>query len=422
MRKILLLTALAVFTTGPIMYAQEQERSDDYNKWSLEAGVGMPIVGTNFEPGYHYKNNVLGAYTFGVRKMFNNRFGARLNFGYHTMEANSYSLPFESNYVTGTLEGVANLGALLNFGSWTKTFGALFHVGAGYTLLYGKEPVKADGFNDMDQIWAVTGGIRPQVRLGNRVSLFADYSLFGAMRMHKTWDAVGTTDQKGLNGTFSRVTAGLTLYLGKHDRHADWVYDSGIDDDRFAALEARVAKIETDLLDSDGDGVPDYLDQEPNTPAGMYVDTKGRSLDKNNNNIPDFMEDALDARYALKGEGGDGMIIKQLIDSGLINVYFPFDSTKPHSYSTHAINYVIQFLNDNPDMTVELVGYADEIGNTSYNQRLSERRAKLVHDILLGSGISSNRLSYRGAGEDNSVDKNNAYARQLMRRVIFELK
>lgn len=419
MKKLLL---LATLIAGSFLYAQEEEYTQEYNKWSLEASAGMPIVGTNFEANHHYKNNMLGAYTFGVRKMFNNRFGARLNFGYHTLESNSYSLPFKSNYVTGSLEGVANMGALLNFDTWTKSFGVLFHVGAGYSLLYGKEPVKADGFSDMDQIWNVTGGITPQIRLGNRVALNADFSLIGAMRMHKTWDAVGTTEQRGLNGTFGRVTAGLTVYLGKHDVHADWVYNTPVSEDKFAALEARVAKIETDLIDSDGDGVPDYIDEEPNTPAGMLVDTKGRSLDRNNNNIPDFMEDALDARYALKGEGGDGLVIKQLIDSGLINVYFPFDSTKPHSYSTHAINYVIQFLNDNPNMNVELVGYADEIGNTAYNQKLSERRAKLVHDILLASGISSDRLSYRGAGEDASVDKNNPYARQLMRRVIFELK
>lgn len=419
MKKLLLLAALV---GGSYLYAQEKN-TEEYNKWSLEASAGMPIVGTNFSPNYHYKNNIVGAYTFGVRKMFNNRFGARLNFGYHTLEASSYSQPFESNYMTGTLEGVANLGSILNFDTWTKNFGALFHLGAGYSLLGGKEPVKINKITEMDQIWTVSGGITPQVRLGNRVALFADYSLIGAMRMHRTWDAVGKSDHRGLNGTFSRVTVGLNVYLGKHDVHADWVYNSPVGEDKFADLEARVAKIEADMLDSDGDGVPDYLDQEPNTPAGVYVDTKGRTLDKNSNNIPDFMEAGLDAKYALKGDGtGEGMVIKQLIDSGLINVYFPFDSTKPHSYSTHAINYVIQFLNDNPEVNVALVGYADVLGNSQYNQKLSERRAKLVHDILLASGISADRLSYRGEGVDDSVDKNNSYARQMVRRVIFELK
>jgi OOP family OmpA-OmpF porin len=45
--------------------------------------------------------------------------------------------------------------------------------------------------------------------------------------------------------------------------------------------------IENKMLDSDKDGVADYLDEEQNTPAGAMVDTKGRSIDKNNNNVPD---------------------------------------------------------------------------------------------------------------------------------------
>ena len=31
--------------------------------------------------------------------------------------------------------------------------------------------------------------------------------------------------------------------------------------------------------DSDGDGVPDSIDEEPNTPKGVKVDSKGRALD-----------------------------------------------------------------------------------------------------------------------------------------------
>lgn len=419
MRKLLLLTALIA---GSCLYAQDtdEDKKDGYNKWSLEASVGMPIVGTNFAKDHHYKNNTVGSYQFGVRYMMNNRFGLKMNFGYNTLDNTVYSSPFKSEYITGTLEGVANMGALLKFDSWTKSINVLMHLGAGYSLLRSKEPVDMGGLGD--QIWAVTAGVTPQVKLSDRVVLTADYSLIGAMRMHKTWDGTGTTNRRGFNGKFSTVTAGLTVYLGKHDVHADWVRDEGVTEDDFSDLEARVAKIETDLLDSDDDGVADYLDQEPNTAVGAYVDTKGRTLDKNNNNIPDYMEEALDARYALKGEAGDGMFVKQLIDSGLINVYFPFDSTKPHSYSTHSMNYVIQFLNDNPDKNVELVGYADEIGNVNYNERLSERRAKVVHDVLLASGISANRLSYRGAGEDASVDKNSEVARRMMRRVIFELK
>jgi len=45
----------------------------------------------------------------------------------------------------------------------------------------------------------------------------------------------------------------------------------------------------------------------------------------------------------------------------------------------------------------------------------------MVYDVLVASGVSSNRLSHRGNGEDTSVDKNSEQARQLVRRVTFKL-
>jgi len=43
-------------------------------------------------------------------------------------------------------------------------------------------------------------------------------------------------------------------------------------------------------LDSDGDGVPDYLDQCPNTPAGVTVDAKGCPLDSDGDGVPDYLD------------------------------------------------------------------------------------------------------------------------------------
>ncbi|MEP0479671.1 MAG: OmpA family protein, partial [Nonlabens sp.] len=55
------------------------------------------------------------------------------------------------------------------------------------------------------------------------------------------------------------------------------------------------------------------------------------------------------------------------------------------------------------------------------NKNLSERRAKMVNDVLTAAGIDASRLSHNGDGEDASVDKNSAEARQLVRRVTFRV-
>ena len=43
-------------------------------------------------------------------------------------------------------------------------------------------------------------------------------------------------------------------------------------------------------VDSDGDGVPDYLDKCPGTPAGIKVDIDGCPLDSTGNGVPDYLD------------------------------------------------------------------------------------------------------------------------------------
>jgi OOP family OmpA-OmpF porin len=113
---------------------------------------------------------------------------------------------------------------------------------------------------------------------------------------------------------------------------------------------------------------------------------------------------------------------KKAINEGYVNTYFAFDSAKPLGYSSSAINYVANFLTRNPGVNVEIKGYADELGPEDYNMKLSERRAKAVYEVLVAAGVDASRLSYKGYGEDTSVDKASDNARQLARRVSFEVK
>ena len=74
---------------------------------------------------------------------------------------------------------------------------------------------------------------------------------------------------------------------------------------------------------------------------------------------------------------------------------------------------------DNPTVTADLIGYADETGSETRNMELSQNRAKRVYDVLIAVGISPSRLSYYGGGEDKSVTEN---ARQFARKVTFKIK
>ncbi|MDR2084224.1 MAG: OmpA family protein [Bacteroidales bacterium] len=47
-------------------------------------------------------------------------------------------------------------------------------------------------------------------------------------------------------------------------------------------------------LDTDGDGVPDYLDECPDTPQGVRVDAKGCPIDTDGDGVPDYLDECPD--------------------------------------------------------------------------------------------------------------------------------
>jgi outer membrane protein OmpA-like peptidoglycan-associated protein len=86
--------------------------------------------------------------------------------------------------------------------------------------------------------------------------------------------------------------------------------------------------------------------------------------------------------------------------------------------ATTTLDKLVAFLNQYPDRTVLIEGYADSVGDGPYNQRLSERRADSVKSYLIGQGIGSRRLSASGMGESDPVGDNDSQSgRQQNRRV-----
>ncbi len=394
-----------------------------YNKWSIDINGGLTKPATPMSQGY--TGDTFFGFVHadaGVRYMFNNKFGLKADFGYDYMKSGEDSDYFRTKHYRASLQGVANLGRIMNFEEWTRTLGLQAHAGAGYSWM---EPGKdlASNIYDKDEMGHVIVGLTGQVKLGNRVALNADFSMINTIRQNVTFDGGNFIDanDRGFNGTFYNATLGLSFYLGKNAQHADWYANDGLTN-RVEALENRVTDIENKMVDSDNDGVADYLDLEPNTPAGNMVDTKGRSIDLNKNGIPDSYEDYFDSRYAKKGDtfsSADSNTAADLINQGYVAVYFDFDKSAPKN--AEATNFLVTYLRSNPNANVEVNGFADSVGNPSYNQRLSEKRAKNVAKILEQSGISSSRIKVVANGEDSSFDGKNKTTSKFARRVTFKV-
>ena len=416
MKKNLLLAAM--LTLGVATYAQEETTSVDYNRFSIEANGGFSKANNPFATGYYTDIAPLHV-DLGVRYMFNTKFGLRLQAGYDDMKGNSESVDFKTNYKNINLQGVVNVGRLLEFETWTKTLNVQFHTGLGYGIADG------DKFNDSDDSVSFIVGLTGQVRLSDRFALNADFSMYNLTGLDgHTWDgSTGNPEVRGFDATLYNASIGIAYYLGKNDKHADWSYESARENEKLQALENRIGDLEAMLVDSDKDGVPDYLDTENNTTAGTVVDTKGRAIDKNNNGIPDDLETYIDQRINNgSGEAVDAAVVEKLINEGYIAVFFDFNKTTPTDASTENIAFVMNYLKLNPNRTMIVTGYADEVGSEKVNKAISEKRAKEVKNILVKAGIKASRLNIVGQGQDKSVEKDSAGARKLVRKVIFTIK
>jgi len=73
--------------------------------------------------------------------------------------------------------------------------------------------------------------------------------------------------------------------------------------------------------------------------------------------------------------------------------------------------------------SISVTGHTDSQGAEDYNQGLSERRAATVKNYLVSKGISANKISTSGAGENSPVASNKtAEGRQQNRRVEISIK
>ncbi|WP_405377604.1 OmpA family protein [Nonlabens sp. Asnod3-A02] len=431
MKKLVTLSFIALgFLTSTAQTTEEVEsvsNGPDLKHWAIDFGAGVNKPVRPLSSGAFTNTPSLYQVDLGVRYMFNNKFGVNADFGYDNIEGDKNSIDFQSDYYRFTLEGVVNAAEVLGAREWTQRFGLLLHGGMGVSFLKGSEPVETS----TDHMLNFQAGVTPQIKLTNSLALFGDLSILGHVRQDLTYDGLDRGTLRGFDGFLVNASVGITLYLGSGDTPADFA-ESPINA-KVEDIAAKMEKMAQENGDDDQDGVPNYLDRDNNTESGVRVDSKGRAIDLNKNGIPDDMESALDSRFATPSDlqtaiagnnganGNNKNLVKQLINEGYVNVYFKFNSTKPATFSLGAINTIVQYMKDNPSATATLTGFADEIGSPAYNKNLSERRAKMVNDVLTAAGIDASRLSHNGDGEDASVDKNSAEARQLVRRVTFRV-
>jgi OOP family OmpA-OmpF porin len=260
----------------------------------------------------------------------------------------------------------------------TGSLTALYHFGAvgdsirpyvsGGFAHQSLSNVQADGHNGRDQSTFATIGAGAKWYFTNnlyaRAGVDASYKLDNGK-----WDYAPTV---GLGVNFGGSG-------GKHEA---------------APAPAPVADVCTD---SDNDGVCDNVDKCPNTPANVTVDATG---------CPAVAE-----------------VVRVELD-----VKFDFNKAvvKPNSYGD--IKNLADFMKQYPQTSTTVEGHTDSVGPDAYNQKLSERRANAVKQVLVNQyGVESSRVNSIGYGEtrpvaDNATEAGRAVNRRVEAKVEAQAK
>ena len=82
----------------------------------------------------------------------------------------------------------------------------------------------------------------------------------------------------------------------------------------------------------------------------------------------------------------------------------------------------MNFLNQNQNYNLLIVGHTNNQGNPDYNLKLSQKRAKAIENVLISKGIAKKRITSEGRGDKEPIaDNNTAEGLNLNRRVEVEL-
>jgi peptidoglycan-associated lipoprotein len=101
-------------------------------------------------------------------------------------------------------------------------------------------------------------------------------------------------------------------------------------------------------------------------------------------------------------------------------VYFAYDKSVITTAFADVIKKNYEWIEENPDLQIQLEGHCDERGTNEYNLALGERRAKAVFDYLVSLGASPSQFSLVSFGEERPADEgSNEVAWRKNRRVEF---
>jgi len=405
-----------------VMLALVSYGQDNFNKWSVDLGLGMNKAWVHRGQA---RNIGFPQLAIGGRYMLNNNFGFKLGYDYNRFKNKDLFTNVNLNSVTGS--AVANLGHLLRFETFAPKFGLLMNVGAGASFLSSKD------LNFTDKMLHGTVGFSPQYKISERISVNLNLSATLNLLQGTKFDGSKKTLNTAPDGIYSNLGAGVSINLGKNKDHADWIpTEMGgktaiVDNSKYDAYEARIKTLEDSLAnktvvsDRDGDGIADAYDLCPDE-AGLFSDNGCPDTDGDG---VDDLQDKCPKIAGVRANGGCPEVdkeVKKVMAAALKGVQFQSGKAILLKRSNTVLDNVVKVMKENPSYYLNVWGYTDNQGDDAKNLVLSKDRANAVTAYLTQKGVESSRLHSNGFGEANPKASNETDAgRAVNRRVEFKV-
>lgn len=388
-------------------YPDKKTLYKDYSRWSIGVNIGMPFYAGDFRSVSRGNNNWAG-YMFGLQGsyQFNPIFGARLSVNYGSNRAGSQR--YEDDFV---LLPNGNTYYNVDFpegGSYYKDLYSSVH---SWNFGLNAEVNLLNLFrrSDGDRRWAVVlaPGIYLQKfsstvknrsndeqfadKLDNKVNLGLGGDLAVRYRINHNFDVqlkggmiwINNQDFDGINSINttkhnSMVTAqvGLIWKVGnsKGRKKDNIMYAPG-----YLPMWKRATKTVTKVVH---DTI--YIEQKVLEKSPEVVVCKG------------FPKD-LPAVYFERGK-------------------WKLDTDK---YARELFT-IAKTLKENPEVQIDICGYADHTGGEAINKKVTLKRAEALKKFLVKVGIEPERLHTYGLGKDMTIEKELRYTEKARRGEVKE--
>ncbi|MEL6651076.1 MAG: OmpA family protein [Bacteroidota bacterium] len=103
-------------------------------------------------------------------------------------------------------------------------------------------------------------------------------------------------------------------------------------------------------------------------------------------------------------------------------LFFDTGKVRVKAASKTELDRMVKLLQDNPGTILMVQGHTDNVGGRSFNQKLSEYRARMVRAYMIANGVAPFRLLFVGFGMDHPAESNASESgRTKNRRVEFHV-